>query len=811
MSRPKLWAFRIGAAIGVPLLLFVVLELGLRVVGFGYPTNFFLESERDGKPVLIENDQFGWRFFGPRLARMPSVMSIDIEKPPDTVRICVFGESAAFGDPQPDYGLPRMLNAMLSLRYPGVRFEVINAAMTGINSHTVREIAKDCVATHSDIWVVYMGNNEVVGPFGAGTVFGTKTPPLPLIRANLAFKTTRAGQLLERILPSAAGGTTGSGEWGGMEMFVNNQVRQDDPRMETVYHHFRQNLEEIVELARGNKVGVIVSTVAVNFRDCAPFASASSTRLPAAQKADWESIYLEALKLQQAGNDAAACEQFEKAANIDGTAADLQFRWGQSLLKMGNVAAARKHFVLARDEDELRFRCDSRLDEITRDVASGREAEQIRFVDAAERFQELSSPQISGNEFFYEHVHLTFDGNYQLARLLAEQFVPLLPKEIASKATAGDDWPTRDQCADRLAWSRWSLRSVLADLLVRLDDPPFTSQLNHAEQLQQVVRELARLDDVNQPAGLKAAAEQCRRAVQAAPDDPVLLSQLALLLGQTGDLDGAYQAALKSSQLLPHSAGKLFQLGISLAVQHRDEEAVAVFNHGLTLQANNVWMRQELSKTLIRLNRKDEALAQLKRTIEISPQFGPAYLTAGMLLEEKGHSKEAETYYRQALEHPIHRPADMAALGQMCQRKGWFAEAEKCYSETLRLSPFDPTVHLAIAQCLDALKRPAEAEAHYARLVELAPQSAQARYAWGVHYAKQGDDAQAAQQFLAAAELKPEFLNARVDYAMALIALGRQREALNQFKLVLARDPKHKTALQYKEAIEKELSERKQL
>ena len=36
--------------------------------------------------------------------------------------------------------------------------------------------------------MVYAGNNEVVGPFGAGTVFGTQVPPLPLIRASLAVR-----------------------------------------------------------------------------------------------------------------------------------------------------------------------------------------------------------------------------------------------------------------------------------------------------------------------------------------------------------------------------------------------------------------------------------------------------------------------------------------------------------------------------------------------------------------------------------------------------------------------------------------------
>lgn len=175
---------------GVPLFFFVLLELGLRVAGFGYPTAFLLKSSNHGEPTFVQNDQFGWRFFGPRAARQPFATSIPREKPSATVRIFVFGESAAYGDPQPRFGLPRMLEAMLDLRHPGEKFEVVNASMTGINSHVILPLARDCAEARADVWVIYMGNNEVVGPFGAGTVFGNQTTPLSLIRAGLALKAT---------------------------------------------------------------------------------------------------------------------------------------------------------------------------------------------------------------------------------------------------------------------------------------------------------------------------------------------------------------------------------------------------------------------------------------------------------------------------------------------------------------------------------------------------------------------------------------------------------------------------------------------
>ncbi len=64
LNRRKLWCFRLFVAVAVPLLFLGMLELGLRLAGFGYPTGFFLPSHRDGEKVLVQNNQFGWRFFG---------------------------------------------------------------------------------------------------------------------------------------------------------------------------------------------------------------------------------------------------------------------------------------------------------------------------------------------------------------------------------------------------------------------------------------------------------------------------------------------------------------------------------------------------------------------------------------------------------------------------------------------------------------------------------------------------------------------------------------------------------------------------
>ena len=224
----RLWLFRLLVTVGVPAVFFVILELGLWLAGFGYPTNFLLPSSNDGQKTFVENNQFGWRFFGRQMAREPYPFSISRARPANTIRIFVFGESAAYGDPQPRFGLSRMIQAMLGLRYPGTRFEVVNTGMTGINSHTILPIARDCAAANGDIWVLYMGNNEVVGPFGAGTVFGPQAPPLPLVRASLALKATRTGQLFDSLVQGLRKPPPEKSEWGGMLMFLDHQISADD-------------------------------------------------------------------------------------------------------------------------------------------------------------------------------------------------------------------------------------------------------------------------------------------------------------------------------------------------------------------------------------------------------------------------------------------------------------------------------------------------------------------------------------------------------------------------------------------------------
>jgi tetratricopeptide (TPR) repeat protein len=794
MSRRKQWAFRIIAAVGVPLLLFVVAEAVLRLAGAGYPTGFYLNETQGQRRLLIDNHDFGVRFFGRQLARAPAAIRIAAPKPAGTVRIIVFGESAAFGDPQPEYGLPRMLWALLSLRHPDRSFEVVNAAMTAINSHVIREIARDNVRAEGDIWVVYMGNNEVVGPFGAGTVFGPQVPPLAAIRATLAVKNSRVGQALDRLIAAVRQSAHSEATWGGMRMFLEQRVRRDDPRMNSVYDHFAQNLSDIVTLGRGSGAGVVVSTVAVNLLDCAPFASDPSDALSDELRREWEALVRAGDKLYESADFAGATAQFEQAAVIDSEAADLAFRRGRGLAALGKTEEARAQLQLACDLDLLRFRCDSRLNEIIRQDSTSRSDERVRFVDAERQFHSRSNAGISGRDFFYEHVHLTFEGAYLLARLVAEQIEPLLP---ASEGDATTDWPTAEDCATRLAWAPWAHFLALDDVLARIADPPFTDQLNHDEQVTRIKGQLTALKHGAELRSLLAAAQLCRQALRAAPNDFLLNSQLTLLLANAGDLDGAREAAQHGAELMPHHGEPWHQLGLVLAKLGQDREAEDAFRKALARDPRRVEVRHELAKTLLRLDRSEEGIAALRALLKINSHYGPAYYTLGAELDEAGQRNEADEQYRRAIGNLPEKTDDLARLAQTCQARGWHDDALNIYRKAIGQSADDPALYLGAATSLLQLGKSDEAEREFAKVLELAPGQAEPRVIWGNYLARRGQYSEAAEHYAAALRLDSASNDARIGLGVSLVALGRSEDALKQFQEVLKRDPTNAVARNY--------------
>jgi tetratricopeptide (TPR) repeat protein len=702
ISRRRRWAFRLAAAIGIPLLLLVGLELALRLAGVGYPCQFFLSDTIRGQKVWVGNEKFGWRFFPRRMARTPEVMAIPVEREPGVRRVFILGESAAYGDPAPDYGLPRVLQVLLREQSSVARFEVVNAAMTAINSHVIVAIARDCarLSAPGDVWILYIGNNEVTGPFGAGTVFGPQTPRLPFIRANIWLKTTRFGQCLDAVQQRVREPAARWQSWGGMEMFLENHVGADDPQMARVYSHFQKNLEKIVRLGSRAGVKIVLCTVAVNLKDCAPFASSHRRDLTEAQQAPWDELFSAGTAAENLGDTSAAADRYRQAVRLDDGYAELLFRLARCEWANGEYPEAAKHFAQARDADTLRFRTDSRINQITRKVGDKLKTAGVWLFDAEAALAARSPHGVPGGELFYEHIHFTFEGNYLLACGVAEQVVRSQGASASAQPTAGGGWLSVDECAERLGLTDWSRLRTAEVLRSRLELPPFTTQCDHSIQYQQLEKEIARLQAACTPAARAEAVALHQRMLARVPNDWILRRNLGQLLQQTGDLTGAVREMQQVVELAPHDAQAWRDLGGCWHLLKRFTEAAGAYSRALQQNPNDAQTHLQLGDVLIALDRPAEALAHYGEAVRLQPDLAEARACLGLALARMGRDAEAMIQLAEVVRL---QPDDAEAhlnLGVALAKLQRFAEAVPQFETALRLRPGDETIqkYLSLAR-----------------------------------------------------------------------------------------------------------------
>lgn len=214
---------------------------------------------------------------------------------------------------------------MLEQQYLQKQFEVVNAAMRGINSHVVLPIARDCADLSPSLFLVYMGNNEAVGLYAPGPKGFNATPYRRLLRCSQSLKGTRLAQAMQRLARRVL--KPASKPEQDIEFFRAHRLQADDPRRTAIYDNFQANLDDVCGAARRAGAPVILSTVAVNLGGFPPVASLHRSGLTPAQIESWQAEYAR----------------------------------GAINETQGRFAEARQSFALARDWDALQFRTDRRL------------------------------------------------------------------------------------------------------------------------------------------------------------------------------------------------------------------------------------------------------------------------------------------------------------------------------------------------------------------------------------------------------------------------------------------------------------------
>jgi tetratricopeptide (TPR) repeat protein len=631
----------------IPLLFFVLLELGLTALGVGTSFDYFHEIDINGRAHYQENPDFADQFYPPSLNIGPLENTFAAERSPDLLRVYVLGGSAAQGFPHKNHGLDRLLAAQLQAALPSRKVEVINTAMTSVNSHVIYAVAKSIPDNSADFAVILMGNNEVVGPYGPGTFNQTFLANIALIRGIQALKRTRTWQAMHSlILQVRPVDAQQELKWEGMQMFSRHAVPHDDPRMESVYGHYEDNLVGIIQTLRDKGMHTVVSSVPVNLRHSAPFLSIHRRELSGEQRDQWRESTRKGAQSSDQGDWDDAIAHFQSALAIDPEHADTHFRLATAFENASQFQQARTHYQRALDLDALRFRADTKINQIIQRVATGNNA--VSFVDSAAAAEQASQPFQPGWNLLLEHVHYGFAGTNIIAAEISRSIISNLPGADTYQPLPGAE------VARRIGFPNFDTIEEIRNLQGMIQHPPFPGQSNYAE-LQQFLDD--KLQGVIEEVGSSMAVVQRRREVaDAGLADWKVHFELAVLSQRLRNTSAMYFHLNKILELYPHNRETYMKIAEAMSKEGKWREVVPYLEQSLYYTRGDAAKTAEtigwLGTAYLRTGEHQKATDLLLEVTEKYPdQIALALRAYGNLIKssrERGQVKDLERYVEDA-------------------------------------------------------------------------------------------------------------------------------------------------------------------
>jgi tetratricopeptide (TPR) repeat protein len=503
--------------------------------------------------------------------------------------------------------------------------------------------------------------------------------------------------LFDALVARLKGGDGGPRTWQGMAMFLNSQVAADDDRLPRIYDHFRENLRDVCRAGADAGAPVVVCTIPVNLKDCAPFASLHARALPADRLAAWDEVFKQGTALEDRANPVEALARYEEAARIDDRYAELAFRQGRCLAALGRHAEAKEKYSQARDLDTLRFRSDTTINRTIREVAAELAGRRVHLADAERAFEEASPNGIPGDELLLEHVHMNFAGNYLMARTVFREIAPALDARFGA---AGSPEPIAERdAAARLGYTDWNELKIFSQILNDvLRTPPFTNHYDRAAHNATWEAKVRGLREKANPAGLRQAAAIYQKAVEQAEQDWMIRMNYGLLLTEVGDLPGAEEQCRAVLGRMHHCFPAHCMLGRLYTLMGRLEMAEQHFRDALRLNPDWAEAHRGLADTLGAKGKTDEGVAIYEDRLTKDADRGGTLMAMAMFLLRSDRLDDARRRLTDAIPLRPGDPNPHALLGEIADRQGRREEAAAHFEDALKVRPDWPEIKARLAE-----------------------------------------------------------------------------------------------------------------
>jgi tetratricopeptide (TPR) repeat protein/lysophospholipase L1-like esterase len=381
LSRVKKFVYNSILIIFIPCIILFLSEMLLRIVGYGDNYKLFLDfPAEDYQEYKFLNPDIGKKYFQKLDYNKPCSDMFLREKPENGFRLFVLGSSTALGFPyEQNMIFSRILQERLQDCYPEKKIEIVNTAITAINSFTLIDFVDDVLKEEPDAVLIYAGHNEFYGALGVGSIEKTlRSRKMTHLHLNLlSLKIYQAlRNLINRAEVRLAGDNPEISTRGTLmkRIVSNKEIAYKGSTYNTGMQYYRENMDELLHKIRKKNIPVFISEICSNVKDIEPFCSVKTEAYPPAS-----SVFSNARKSEDTGN----------------------------------YIEAKELYNYAKDLDCIRFRASEEINEIIHEVALKNNAHLVRM--KTDYFEAVSPNSIIGENLMTEHVHPNIDGYFLMA------------------------------------------------------------------------------------------------------------------------------------------------------------------------------------------------------------------------------------------------------------------------------------------------------------------------------------------------------------------------------------------------------------
>ncbi|MGB5288529.1 MAG: GDSL-type esterase/lipase family protein [Ignavibacteriaceae bacterium] len=297
----------------LPVVVVLMLEIGLRLLGYGRTYDQWVPL---GNGKLTLNPDIAYRYFYSS-ERAPSAgyNYLDEIKKENSLRVFIMGGSSAAGFPYtPNGSFARYIRKRLELLYPDRNIEVVNIAMSAINSYALRDMLPEVIQMKPDLIVIYAGHNEYYGALGVGSV-ETLGDTRFIVNTVIWLNRFKTFEILRDIIKSLSDLFSSPVKQDGTLMARMSQRQLIPYNSEKYYagiNQLEENLRDMLKMARDKNVPVILGRLVSNLKDQKPFESLMDEKYPNAGD-----IFISAQKELAKGKSIIADSLFRFTKDLD--------------------------------------------------------------------------------------------------------------------------------------------------------------------------------------------------------------------------------------------------------------------------------------------------------------------------------------------------------------------------------------------------------------------------------------------------------------------------------------------------------------